>query len=897
MRLTFLGGADEVGASCTLVEISGRRILVDCGIRMTARAGDTLPWLAPIADAGGIEAIVLTHAHMDHSGALPVIHQSYPHVPVYMTAATLSITTILLMDSLKIMQSEMEQEGEIPLYPLPAVEMMIGATRTVPFGQSIDIFDGDVRLTYYPAGHIMGAAAVLIEGDDGSVLMSGDISVADQKTIPGMILPPVKPDIMVVESTYGGRLHASRTGEEFRLVQQVLEVIERRGSILFPAFAVGRAQEVILVLMQAMEHQKLPQIPIFIDGMVRAVCQAYASYPELMTPWLRNKTQKRGHPFFYDGSPAQIVYDPRKRDSYARQRPSIIVSSSGMLTGGPSPIYAQKLASDPLSFIAITGYQDEESPGRQVQEVAKAGGGMLKLGDQHVSLECGVGTYGLSAHADTQQIVSIASGLQPREMALVHGDANAREALKKALQLAGIDTVHLPHMGYTLEYTSSQRRKRKPVPNTMQSSSTTPLPPAQSLHFENLNQVADTLHTRDKLGRLYTVQEILLAWGDPEAANRPEEIDRVARFLGAKASPFQQDKKRPFLYRLRERHFAPGTNKSVAASESPNITPSPDNPMDSFRALQQVDRYLGEAQGLYKRSTQLDQSLIVLSFYFPKTAGQKYQDIFERIRQETGWNVEIRDTPHQNALVEAAEALLSPHLSVTKRPSLHLLAETVTVSVSRCPSQEEAHTWMRAFFEQTGFRLEFKDYPIAQPPEVTGTQQHPLQTTEPEASPNLASPTDEPIPDEPIPWQKLFPPNVSSNPLEINVAYHTIRQAFADVAELHQPLKIGKKDDLIEIAFISPTIGERYRERLDILSQHTGWPIQIKPRADQHRIKEHAKAIIPKTWGLSKEPGFLEETQELSLSITIPPAAEEFRELTKAFQEATGFKLSLKLKR
>ena len=139
MKLTFLGGADEVGASCTLVELGSKRILVDCGIRMSPRNGDVLPWLAPIQEHGGLDAIILTHAHMDHSGALPVIHQSYPHTRVYMTEATLSIMSILLLDSLKIMQSEFENEGEIPLYPQEAVEMLVGAARPVAMQTPLSI--------------------------------------------------------------------------------------------------------------------------------------------------------------------------------------------------------------------------------------------------------------------------------------------------------------------------------------------------------------------------------------------------------------------------------------------------------------------------------------------------------------------------------------------------------------------------------------------------------------------------------------------------------------------------------------------------------------------------------------------------------------------------------------
>ncbi|KAF0212789.1 MAG: putative exonuclease of the beta-lactamase fold involved in RNA processing, partial [bacterium] len=268
MKLTFLGGADEVGASSTLVEIAGHRLLVDCGIRMQDRSGDHLPWLAHLQEVGGVEAIVLTHAHMDHSGALPVVCSTYK-VPLYLTSPTLALITILLLDAVKIMAIEQEREGEIPLYSLPMVENVMGAARTVPFLQSVSLFGGDVILTYYPAGHILGAGSVVLESKkDGTVMITGDIAATNQLTVPGLMIPPVKPDAIVIESTYGGRLHASRSAEEMRLIEQAEEVIQRGGQMLIPAFAVGRAQEVILILSRAMEEKKLTRVPIFIDGMV-----------------------------------------------------------------------------------------------------------------------------------------------------------------------------------------------------------------------------------------------------------------------------------------------------------------------------------------------------------------------------------------------------------------------------------------------------------------------------------------------------------------------------------------------------------------------------------------------------------------------------------------------------
>lgn len=920
MRLTFLGGADEVGASCTLVEIAGRRLLVDCGIRMNAPDGDTLPWLAPIQERGGIDAIILTHAHMDHSGAMPVIHQSYPHVPVYMTAATLSLTTILLMDSLKIMQMESEREGEVPLYPLPAVEMFIGAARPVPLGQSVAILDGEIKLSFFPAGHIMGAAAVLIETREGTICMSGDVSITDQKTIPGMLTPPAKPDFVVVESTYGGRLHANRAAEEHRLISQVTEVLERRGGILFPAFAVGRAQEIILILSQAMERKRIPAAPIFVDGMVRQICQAYSSYPALMTPWLRKRTQKHGNPFFYKDGPAIAVRDPRKREAYAKTRPAIYVSSSGMLTGGPSPFYARHLVDEPGSFIAITGYQDEESPGRALQNVARAGGGQLRLGGETVTLTCGVGTYGLSAHADTAQIVGLMSSFQPKEIALVHGDGGAREALREALLRASLPTVHLPRIGDTITVQDKHVRRTSTFDQAPRSEA-----PASALLPEHLEALGARLLERDQQARLYTVQEILLAWGDQAGAHDEREIQRVSLLLQGQDSPFRPDRKRPFLYRLTPKaqnklqpnKKRPGDKKAQPQKPSPK-----DGPIDAFNALQVVDKYINKSDGLYKRSSQNDQHTIVLSFHFPKVAQEKHRSTLETIAQETGWQITLRPTPHQGALAEAAQDVLPADLSLKKTPSIHLQEEKVVVQPATQPSLTQAQEAAEAFLQRTGFLLEFKGMPLPSPSATPSTglpEAHDGSATEVKANPlqdseaAMASQTAEASalpdggegqvedadgafslesPNAAVRLPAAFVPGETYPQMEINAAYQAIREAFGEAP--HPLLKVGLKVDVIEVSFISPQVGERYAEALSQLSTYTGWSIRVRERVDQHRVKAFAKELIPEAWGLRKEPGYFPDKQQVSAKITSPPSAQEQNDLCQAFFAHTGLRLLLK---
>lgn len=267
MEITFLGGADEVGASSILIEIGGRRVLVDAGIRPTPKArwglaGDQLPDLSYIERSGGLDAILVTHAHTDHTGALELVSARYPAAPVYATPMTIELTRVLHQDARRIMATRLEEEGELPLFDEVATNRLMAAFTPVALNQPLLLAPG-LTATWFHAGHIAGAAMIGLAAAEGRVLVSGDISISPQRTVDGARPPRFGADVLILESTCGGRLHANRHVEEQQLVETVTAITATGGKVLIPAFAPGRAQEILLTLGESQRQSELAGVPIW----------------------------------------------------------------------------------------------------------------------------------------------------------------------------------------------------------------------------------------------------------------------------------------------------------------------------------------------------------------------------------------------------------------------------------------------------------------------------------------------------------------------------------------------------------------------------------------------------------------------------------------------------------
>ena len=292
---------------------------------------------------------------------------------------------------------------------------------------------------------------IYIEGKRESLLITGDVSVANQRTLPNLEVPTwCEPDAMVMESTYGNRRHANRAEQEFALAQDVAETIAAGGKVLIPVFAVGRSQEVILALKRAIQRKQVSPFPVYVDGMVQEVNRVYSSHTAELKSSLR-RIVEQGEDLFY----SDIIREVSSHDeseSILSGSPCCIVASSGMLVGGKSSCYAEALAKDPKNLIAITGYQAEGTPGRALLDLAEAEDLAERMwmpnGETTVPVACQVKSYSLSAHADSQELTRLVQQVHPRKVFLVHGDDAARKALAESVRGAvpNVD-VTLPENG------------------------------------------------------------------------------------------------------------------------------------------------------------------------------------------------------------------------------------------------------------------------------------------------------------------------------------------------------------------------------------------------------------------------------------------------------------------
>ncbi len=435
VKVTALGGFQEVGRSCTLFQTPNTKILIDCGINPdTYEPAKAYPHLSSMGfQLDELDAVILTHAHMDHCGFIPYLYAYGFDGPVYCTTPTRDLVMLLQMDYIDIMN---KNQNAKPPYGVKDIHKELSHMVTVDYGEVMDITP-EIKLTFYNAGHILGSSMVHLHVGEGlhNLVFSGDIKYGFTQLFDQATTQFPRMETLFLESTYGGRndISPNRFETDKRLYSLIRTVIERRGKVLIPVFAVGRSQEIMLVLEELASRNPDMNFPVYIDGMILEASAIHTAYPE----YLRHNIQRR---ILSNDSPFESkIFEPVKgnRKEVAEGDPAVILAPSGMLSGGPALYYLKAFCEDPKNALIFVGYQSALSLGRKLQRGLKeipiineeGRSTTLKVNMQIETVE------GFSGHSDRAQLLSFMKNIRPLPERLFtnHGDETKCSELSQTI--------------------------------------------------------------------------------------------------------------------------------------------------------------------------------------------------------------------------------------------------------------------------------------------------------------------------------------------------------------------------------------------------------------------------------------------------------------------------------
>ena len=413
MRNLFfpVGGGNEIGASCYFVQLNGAKFLLDSGIRLHTDSiyprfhslyGDILDGLWEL------DGILLSHGHIDHVGSLPFVFEEAQDVPIYATLPTQEIVDLQLNQSLTYTPFSHEELVDFPrVKQFNALRVQRAIENITPIEWHCPIAYETCQITFFPAGHILGASMVYIESEAGNILFTGDFTSFDQLTVPKHQLPDnLDVDLLITESTYGYQesLYIGDIDEEREyFAEKIDQCLDSGGTVLIPAFAVGRSQELALILRDLIRSGRLRPFTIYVDGLAQIACDIYQD----------NGVQVFGR---------EVKKTPQGFIDVLDTSNSVIIASSGMLLDNSvSARYAEKLLPDQRNAIFFSGYLDEESPGRRLERLHESKGQYFQINGRKVPVQAKVGTYRLSAHTDSEGILSLVERVAPKQLIFVHG--------------------------------------------------------------------------------------------------------------------------------------------------------------------------------------------------------------------------------------------------------------------------------------------------------------------------------------------------------------------------------------------------------------------------------------------------------------------------------------------
>ncbi len=457
MKFINLTRRTEIGANSYYLEIGGHRLVLDCGMHPKNAGEDALPNFKAMADRK-IEAILISHAHQDHIGTLPVLMRRQPDARVLMTEMTAEIGNTLLHNSVNVMTRQREEIGatSYPLFTHRETDRAADLWHWCPLGQRISI-SGErapqretdaLTFEFFDAGHVLGSAGILLRAEGRTIFYTGDVNFDDQTIMEAAIFPEEEVDILIMESTRGDHAKPAgwtRAGEERRLAEAIDGAFKRGGCVLIPVFALGKTQEALAMFYKFRRERILPEFPIYIGGLSSKMTDIYDRRARITRRQLaRLQLMEETAPFVLNG---QTIHD-------APIRPGRIYAlSSGMMTPKTlSNIFARRLVENPQHSIFFVGYANPESPAGLLRDAGPGADVALDPDEPAQRVRCNIQQFQFSAHATREALIDYAKRLSPRKIVLVHGDPPAVEWMRATLA-ADLPTaeVIVPTPGVELE--------------------------------------------------------------------------------------------------------------------------------------------------------------------------------------------------------------------------------------------------------------------------------------------------------------------------------------------------------------------------------------------------------------------------------------------------------------
>lgn len=432
MTFSHLGKAAEIGANSYVIDTGDARIVLDAGMHPKREGMDAVPEFRSISEEH-VDAIIVTHSHLDHSGTLPVVQRDHPEASVFMTPPTRALVDALLHNSSNVMSSKGQELGirEYPLFGHKEIERLAKKWSERDYERPFELDDeGTVRATFYDAGHILGSAGVLLETEDKTVFYTGDVQFEDQALIKGADFPEEGIDTLIIETTRGAYERPedfTREAEELRFMNAMADGLRKGGSVLVPVFAMGKTQEVLTMIHLAKERGILDaNVPVFIGGLSTKMSYIFDEFA--------NTTRRKlpGFELFQDMDIE--VGSRRKRTPITYQPGAIYALSSGMMSEKTvSNIFARSFLPNRQNQLLFVGYTDPSTPGYAVK-MAKPGEQVsLDEKAEPVKLNCDVKTFDFSGHAVREDLLDYILRVNPQKCLLVHGDMPAMEWFRDQL--------------------------------------------------------------------------------------------------------------------------------------------------------------------------------------------------------------------------------------------------------------------------------------------------------------------------------------------------------------------------------------------------------------------------------------------------------------------------------